>query len=352
VAFPDGRLATSSKAGVVAVWKMGTTTPYCTAAFQCPAHDMVALPDGRLVCADVAGNVFVCTINQTSSIRRLEEPIRQRADAFHMAANANGTVAFLRSTLDSSDARRYSSQVAVNLWNPATDATASKFLVELGFHGVALLPEGLLAAWETAKIDVWDTTTRAVTASLHSAPTNAVVGLLDHRLAIANRGGLFVWAMEGGAVQQLTTYTYEQRQAEVVALALLPGGRLAAGCIGGDVQVWCLSTSACLATLKGHTRAITSLMALPDGRLASASGSVRTVSGFVPGDNNVRLWDVVDYTCVATLAATTRYAFTMHPVEDAPTAAASASVQHAASAGAAAGGAAAGSRTNTSAGKM
>ena len=67
----------------------------------------------------------------------------------------------------------------------------------------------------------------------------------------------------------------------VIALTLLPDGRLASGSFDCTVRLWDVTTGAETACLEGHTLPVSALTVLPDGRLASGSH-----------DNTVRLWDV------------------------------------------------------------
>jgi WD40 repeat protein len=67
----------------------------------------------------------------------------------------------------------------------------------------------------------------------------------------------------------------------ITALAVLPDGRLASASDDRTVRLWDVNRGTETARLEGHTEAITALAVLPDGRLASASD-----------DGTVRLWDV------------------------------------------------------------
>jgi WD40 repeat protein len=65
----------------------------------------------------------------------------------------------------------------------------------------------------------------------------------------------------------------------VVALAVLPDGKLASGSADVTVRVWDVASGACMLTLAGHTSHVFALAVLPDGKLASGSH-----------DNKIRVW--------------------------------------------------------------
>jgi WD40 repeat protein len=66
----------------------------------------------------------------------------------------------------------------------------------------------------------------------------------------------------------------------VNALAVLPGGRLASGAVGGTIKLWDSDSGQLQATLQGHSGSVNALAVLPGGRLAS--GAI---------DGTIKLWD-------------------------------------------------------------
>jgi len=76
----------------------------------------------------------------------------------------------------------------------------------------------------------------------------------------------------------------------VSALAVLPGGRLAAGCDDSKVRIADVDAGVVAATLEGHSGSVAALAVLPNGVLASGSR-----------DGTIRLWNVGALVCVATL---------------------------------------------------
>jgi NB-ARC domain/APAF-1 helical domain/WD domain, G-beta repeat len=82
---------------------------------------------------------------------------------------------------------------------------------------------------------------------------------------------------KNGAVARL-----QEHSKSVTALCVLPDGRLASGDYNGTIRIWDVGRGAEVACLEGHSpHSVTALCVLPDGRLASGSR-----------DGTVRLWDV------------------------------------------------------------
>jgi WD40 repeat protein len=95
-----------------------------------------------------------------------------------------------------------------------------------------------------------------------------------------------VWdASSGVCLRVLEGHTNIVRS--VVALG---DGRLASASHDKTVRVWDASSGVCLRVLKGHTDWVWSVTALGDGRLASASD-----------DKTVRVWDASSGVCLETV---------------------------------------------------
>ena len=173
---------------------------------------------------------------------------------------------------------------------PATDVKA-----------LALLADGRLASGnDGGGVQVWDVAVgegaaAAVALTTNKGAVRALAALPDgRRLAVGvvvrvGEGGVEVWNV--GRVPPVCGATIDCRSG-VWALAVLPGGRLVAGCASGKVRVLDGDAGTVAATLEGHSEKVTALAVLSDGALL-ASGS---------WDKTVRVWDVGARACVATLA--------------------------------------------------
>ena len=139
--------------------------------------------------------------------------------------------------------------------------------------------------------------------------TRALTVLRDGcRLAVGTalqydeRGCVEVWDVDG--IPPVRRATINCRSG-VMALAVLPDGRLAAGCADGKVRIVDVDVGAVATTLSGHTGGVTALAVLSDGLLASGST-----------DNSVRVWDVGARACVATLTGHTNTVLSLAVLTD------------------------------------
>ncbi len=142
---------------------------------------------------------------------------------------------------------------------------------------LAVLPDDFLASGDDNTIRLWNIRSAAEVARLegHSGPVWALVVLPGGRLLSGSYDSTIrIWDFNSGAeVLRL------KGQGPVTALAVLPERRLASS-DDDTIRLWDLNTGAELAILKGHFHKVTTLAALPDGRLASGST-----------DKTIRLWD-------------------------------------------------------------
>jgi len=188
----------------------------------------------------------------------------------------------------------------VQLWDVAAGCEAAAAVPRVGEVVCALvaLRDGRHLAIGTTPwgrdvgcVQVWDmggvSPTRRATINYSSGVWSLAV-LPDGRLA-AGCGDCIVWVLdvdEFAVVAELSGHTER-----VTRLAVLPYGTLASGSDDATVRVWDVGARACVATLRGHTGQVACLAVLTDGRLAS--GAV---------NDGVRLWDVGARTCVGMLA--------------------------------------------------
>ena len=190
----------------------------------------------------------------------------------------------------------------VRLWDAVRGGESTAVLQGQGgvVHALVVLPDGrhlaagVLApeAGERGAIVVWDTgvepPTRRATIDCGS-DLLALAVLHDGRLA-AGCYDHCVRLVEVGADAGSVAATLKGHTDRVRALAVLPDGTLASGSDDKTVRLWDVGARACVATLTGHTAYICALAVLADGRLASGSD-----------DRNVRLWNVATRACVSVL---------------------------------------------------
>jgi WD40 repeat protein len=190
----------------------------------------------------------------------------------------------------------------IKLWDLATGQLKATLAGHCGsVRALAVLPDGRLASGSFGAIKLWDLATGQLKANLegHSGPVNALAVLPDGRLASGSDDQTIkLWDPASGACSAtLKGHAGEVDLAMLLAggvsaLAVLPDGRLASasGSGVGTIKLWDPASGACSATLGGHAGAVQALAMLPDGRLASGSG-----------DRTIKLWDPASGACSATL---------------------------------------------------
>jgi|SRR3990167_2143076 len=88
----------------------------------------------------------------------------------------------------------------------------------------------------------------------------------------------------------LTAKTLVGNTNAVSSLVVLPNGKLASGSSNNTITIWDVETNQCLQSLTGHTDIVRLLVVLPDGQLASGSD-----------DATIRIWNIATGQCMQIL---------------------------------------------------
>ena len=192
----------------------------------------------------------------------------------------------------------------IRLWDIATGAETA----QLSGHGksviaLAVLADGRLASGSDDRtIRLWDVKSGAEVACLagHGDSVNALAVLADGRLISGSsdrtirlwnvQAGVEIARLERGGGEAMELALGGLPIGGVLALAVLPNGRLASG---WDylIRQWDLETCKETAGPMGHQHLVRALTVLPDGRLAAGSD-----------DGTIRLWDMkngIETACLA-----------------------------------------------------
>jgi WD40 repeat protein/GTPase SAR1 family protein/DNA-directed RNA polymerase subunit RPC12/RpoP len=164
-------------------------------------------------------------------------------------------------------------------------------------NSVAITPDGkrILSASFDNSVRVWDSSSGREVAKLegHTREVWSVVAFRDNARALSGGfdGMLRLWDLASGACLKIIECGTNTAD-DVFSTAVNPAGtRALSGHRNGQVRLWDLETDQCLATLKDHTKVVSSVQVTPDGQF------------FISGsdDGTIKFWDLETGTCVGTL---------------------------------------------------
>ncbi|MBP2329605.1 WD40 repeat protein/energy-coupling factor transporter ATP-binding protein EcfA2 [Kibdelosporangium banguiense] len=328
VAFsPDGHtLATTSRDQTVRLWDVANHNLIATLSGHTGGVSDVAFsPDGRILATasddmtvrlwDVANHNLIATLTgHTSEVFAVafspdgrilatasdDMTVRLWDVANHnLIATLTGHTGAVSDVAFSPDGRilaTASDDMTVRLWDVANHnliATLTGHTSEV--FEVAFSPDGHTLATASADqaVRLWDVANHNLIATLtgHTSEVFEVAFSPDgHTLATAGRDNTAVlWGMNSPI---LTPYP----AAPAFDVAFSPGGHiLATASADQAVRLWDVANHNLIATLTGHTGAVSDVAFSPDGHtLATASA-----------DQTVRLWDVANHNLIATLTGHT-----------------------------------------------
>lgn len=196
----------------------------------------------------------------------------------------------------------------VFLWDLATGKSALTLKGESGkVLSLAFSPDGKTLTSGSQEITFWDLATGKQTATLggHTTQISCLALHPDGKTLISggNDHTIRLWELPSGMV----TATLRGDGQAVYALAISADGKtLASGNGDGTVQLWDVAARRKTATLKGHASPVVAVAFSPDGKTL-ASGNMRSVPGGEkipePVDTplEIHLWDVPSGQKIATL---------------------------------------------------
>ena len=228
---------------------------------------LTVLADGRLASGDGSGEVRVWDAvagGRATAVLRVSDRVSALAAVFDGLAVGAGNY--------------------VEVWDVAGTSISKveTISVHSGVLALAVLADSRLAVGcDDGRVRVVDFDTSVMAAELRPSGRVAALAVLPNGTLASGSddGTVRVWNVRRKmCVSLMNGYTAAM---PVRSLAVLADGRLAGGSAGGSVLLWDVDSRTCVATLIRHSSFVTALVALPDGRLVSA-----TQSGGV-----IQLWD-------------------------------------------------------------
>jgi WD40 repeat protein len=190
-----------------------------------------------------------------------------------------------------------SRDATLRLWDAATGECERVRALAGAPSALTALRDGRLAyALDGGALRLWDDTQGDDDVQLCSHGGGATVTCIAELLLDADAAApclatgssdaaVRVWALDGAAPAAVLLLLEGHTKA-VLALAALPGGRLASASADATLRLWDARAGACERVLTAHEGMVTCVAALRDGRLVSASW-----------DKTLRLWDATTGEC-------------------------------------------------------
>jgi WD40 repeat protein len=273
VVLADGRLVSSGDD--IKIWsKKGTGEPVVLAQSRgIQVRALAALKDGRLASGEDGGNI---------KIWRADEPVvlsNGRSSRFsddpgllsvrHLAVLADGRLA---SASEDGTIKIWSRDEPVVLAQGTGQARQTRALTALN--------DGRLASGDTSgNIEIWPKEGKGdPVVFAQSSSVDVLAVLADGRLASGDfmGGNIKIWPKEGRGEPVVLAHR------SVVALAVLPDGRLVGGGGDGNIKIWSKEGRG-EPTVLSHGSPVSALAVLADGRLASGGSDLS-------GNGNIKIW--------------------------------------------------------------
>ena len=285
--LPDGRLVSGGGGTSMKVWDVNKGICEVTLDIMNTVMALVVLPDGRVVSAS-SGFEGNCIKVWNVKKRVCEVTFRVDRTVLELVVLPDGRV--VSSDLESS---------LIKVWN------VNKRICEVTLEGhaggvtaLSVLPDGrVVSGGSKGDIKVWNVKKGVceVTQKVHSDAVSTLVSLESHLMMCGGRDiklwdlnkGKSLLTLKGhtGAVNALAIFEYRSGSFSIVS-----------GSDDKSIKVWSSTSEkkmVCKLTLKGHKSAVTALVALPDGRVVSASRH----------DKTIKVWRINDLKGVLKLEA-------------------------------------------------